>query len=812
MKKLSVFFLLIILLLLSHNVFAFDEVSNFYMETKTLTIVPAETKTIKFGFYPEDAIGQVKINTSKRTPDSEIAVAKINDESGTVSITGVGPGTTTFDFTCLVKIDPKFELERTVSLTVNVVPDTVQTLETSIKSINTIYTGEIQFELVKITLNPSTALDLLDYFSDNEAVACVVPHNNDPTGFSIKIVGVGQTIVHVTAGSKKIDIPILVKSVESGLADPVLPKAVSKADVKAAYDKYIKQYNTPFQDEKILDCEIPDTETKNSSGSTVLTRKGEQVAQDYTNFLRTLSGLSPVTYTSESNSKAQYGATFMAQNSYGHSAADGIDQKASEILHSSNIGRHLGSANRSILEWFNERGNAAGVLNVGHRSWILDNRITDFGIATDNEYYTQYYKKSEKYEKVDLMAAYPFNGYFPIEALETATDVWSLHLGQKYELNPDEIKVTVTNDQGQTITLAYSDLQNQQGTYVLSIGYGSGLSINIYPKAFVGDYSTMIDPETLVGKSFTVTIEGLKIDMSQSSTNYYVPCKPLTYSIHFFSIAKEGWNPHLDSFTIIDTSTGKELESSFTMKVGEKKTIKLESVSPSIYLSQAELQGSNPLYGKVLNTLREKEDPQSTTLTAIGPGSGTIEYGILGTSLKRNYQVTVISDSDASDGNNSQTGDQENSSTSGTNSSGNTNNRVTIYRLYNSINGEHLYTTDHNEVVTLVHSHGWTDEGIGWYAPKSGKAVYRLYNAGLQNHLYTTDENEVKELTQKHGWVKDFEGKPLFYSGGTIPVYRVYNKELRGLHHLTTDENEYKTLPAYGWTQENVALNALAKP
>lgn len=129
-----------------------------------------------------------------------------------------------------------------------------------------------------------------------------------------------------------------------------------------------------------------------------------------------------------------------------------------------------------------------------------------------------------------------------------------------------------------------------------------------------------------------------------------------------------------------------------------------------------------------------------------------------------------------------------------------------VYRLYNGTNGEHLYTTDAHEVNVLVKTYGWQYEGIGWTSPEQGDPVYRLYNPSLRNHLYTTDTNEVRVLTSAHGWQKDNNGNPLFYSGSSIQIYRVYNRELSGMHHLTTDSNEYKTLPRYGWQQEGVKL------
>ena len=134
---------------------------------------------------------------------------------------------------------------------------------------------------------------------------------------------------------------------------------------------------------------------------------------------------------------------------------------------------------------------------------------------------------------------------------------------------------------------------------------------------------------------------------------------------------------------------------------------------------------------------------------------------------------------------------------------------VPVYRLYAASTGEHLYTTDFNEVSVLTSKYNWTYEGTAWYAPKTGVPVYRLFNAGLNNHLYTSDTNEVSVLTSEHGWVADNNGNPLFYSGGTVNIYRLYNEPLNGMHLLSTDENEYNTLPDYGWEQEGVKLLAV---
>ncbi len=134
-----------------------------------------------------------------------------------------------------------------------------------------------------------------------------------------------------------------------------------------------------------------------------------------------------------------------------------------------------------------------------------------------------------------------------------------------------------------------------------------------------------------------------------------------------------------------------------------------------------------------------------------------------------------------------------------------TQSKVPIYRLYNKVSGEHLYTSDQNESNTLSSGPDWTYEGVGWNAPNSGQAVYRLYNPILADHLYTTDSHEVLVLTTKEGWQSDYNGKPMFYSGGTVPIYRLYNT-ISYRHLLTKDENEYSVLPAHNWSQEGVAI------
>ena len=132
-----------------------------------------------------------------------------------------------------------------------------------------------------------------------------------------------------------------------------------------------------------------------------------------------------------------------------------------------------------------------------------------------------------------------------------------------------------------------------------------------------------------------------------------------------------------------------------------------------------------------------------------------------------------------------------------------------IYRLYNPKTKEHLFTPAKKEYDTLP-KYGWKQEGAAWYAPKSGSGVYRLYNPKTKDHHYTASANEAKVLTTKYGWTYDNNKKPLFYSGGKVNIYRLYNKAFKvGSHHFTGSKKEYDTLPQYGWKQEGAAFKCV---
>lgn len=159
-----------------------------------------------------------------------------------------------------------------------------------------------------------------------------------------------------------------------------------------------------------------------------------------------------------------------------------------------------------------------------------------------------------------------------------------------------------------------------------------------------------------------------------------------------------------------------------------------------------------------------------------------------------------------------------------------------VYRLYNQYDGDHLITTDVNEYNSLE-AIGWTKEGVQWHAPTTGKPIYRLYNQYNGEHFYTLDKGEYDRLKGKDSrgrvnadnkrntghWTG--EGVKL-YSGGDVPVYRLFNQYATiGTHLYTTKRPEYDSLKGRDrsgniiadfsrntghWTGEGTAFYALS--
>jgi|GEM_PF-1858556 len=167
-----------------------------------------------------------------------------------------------------------------------------------------------------------------------------------------------------------------------------------------------------------------------------------------------------------------------------------------------------------------------------------------------------------------------------------------------------------------------------------------------------------------------------------------------------------------------------------------------------------------------------------------------------------------------SSGNKGGSASSNSGSKSGNSGASSTNNTMSLYRVYNPATGEHLYTTHREEVDHLVAS-GWrweTDQTM--QVPRSSATpVWRLVNTADDDHHYTTDAWEAKVLTTQRGWRYDFGGEPAFYGAAKdqAPVYRIYDTRAARFGHLFTKDAYEKSvwLKAGGWNDEGVGWYAV---
>ena len=130
-----------------------------------------------------------------------------------------------------------------------------------------------------------------------------------------------------------------------------------------------------------------------------------------------------------------------------------------------------------------------------------------------------------------------------------------------------------------------------------------------------------------------------------------------------------------------------------------------------------------------------------------------------------------------------------------------------VYRLYNPNSGEHFYTKDANERISLARG-GWNSEGIGWISPDTSQLpVYRLYNPNAGDHHYTTSAGE-KDFLLNVGWRN--EGISWYSDDAqTLPIYRAYNPHATtGTHNYTESKVEQTHLIQLGWLDEHIGWYA----
>ncbi len=203
-------------------------------------------------------------------------------------------------------------------------------------------------------------------------------------------------------------------------------------------------------------------------------------------------------------------------------------------------------------------------------------------------------------------------------------------------------------------------------------------------------------------------------------------------------------------------------------------TVTIGGVAQTINYNKASWQEANSEYKRLMN-----EDVKMTTYEKILASKITISAGALSADTEVNVQYSTL---------------------------------MPIYRMYNKITSEHLFSTNRTEYLNYVkltsqNKENWIGEGVDWLSQSSGSPVYRLYNPALgamanSSHYYTADETERANLKANGGWLDDFNGTPVFYSAGQKAIFTAYNQALRSAHHYTSDLSEYKGLVQHGWDIE----------
>ena len=137
----------------------------------------------------------------------------------------------------------------------------------------------------------------------------------------------------------------------------------------------------------------------------------------------------------------------------------------------------------------------------------------------------------------------------------------------------------------------------------------------------------------------------------------------------------------------------------------------------------------------------------------------------------------------------------------------------TVVRLYNSVTGKHLFSSNENEIDILTKAN-WKNEGALYYSPDETTAeVFRFYIPEQGRHFYTALESErdliIGNSDLFSGW--EYEGAAFSaysnsdYIDGAVAVVRYLNIE-SGSHVYSTSTYEQGLLDQNSlWLNEGIA-------
>ena len=133
---------------------------------------------------------------------------------------------------------------------------------------------------------------------------------------------------------------------------------------------------------------------------------------------------------------------------------------------------------------------------------------------------------------------------------------------------------------------------------------------------------------------------------------------------------------------------------------------------------------------------------------------------------------------------------------------------VAMYRMYNPNSGEHFFTANAVERLSLLKA-GWDYEGVGWYAPSaSSSPVYRLYNPNAGLHHYTVSTAE-RDMLITAGWSYEGIGWYSYTGNNPVKIYREYCYT-SGQHNYTSSYSEHLIVSGWNdWTAEEGGWNGM---
>ncbi len=128
--------------------------------------------------------------------------------------------------------------------------------------------------------------------------------------------------------------------------------------------------------------------------------------------------------------------------------------------------------------------------------------------------------------------------------------------------------------------------------------------------------------------------------------------------------------------------------------------------------------------------------------------------------------------------------------------------RKNVFRLYNKLTGEYLYSSDIEECSSLPETGEWMTEGIVWsYTDGVGTPVYRLFKENM-GHRYTEFFDEcisMKEDGWKYEgvcWCIDSSNGESFYT-----MINPYSESEKDKYVYTSSSAEVDLLVRLGWTK-----------